>query len=52
MLRLLESEREIHDVLPELSSAEECGIDCQAARAMIEQSQRQIAAIRERYAPL
>lgn len=48
---LLKSERELHDWLPELDKAEDCGIECQylrdSAKAMLER----IAKFKQHYGP-
>lgn len=46
---LHDAERKIHDVLPDLEAAEECGVDCQYWRNMTTELQRRIRLIRERF---
>lgn len=48
---LLEAERLLHDVLPDLDKLEECGVDCQQARAAYQESMGKITAIKARFAP-
>jgi len=49
--KLLEAERVIHDVLPDLDKLEECGVECQAYREGLRQKQQQIEAIKQNFAP-
>lgn len=49
--RLLQSERELHDLIAELDKAEECGIDCTAHKADREDALARISAIKKNYAP-
>lgn len=49
--KLLDAERTIHDILPDLQKLEECDVDCQQFRAQVEQRQRQIAALKQNFAP-
>lgn len=48
---LLQAERDLHDLLPEIDKAEECGIDCQARRADREAALERISAMKKNYKP-
>ena len=49
--KILEAERAIHDVLPDLDKLEECGVECQAYRDGLRQKQEQIEAIKRNFGP-
>lgn len=44
--------RELNQLGPEIERAEECGIDCQALRAVAQELQRRIDAMRRNYPSL
>lgn len=48
---LLASERALHDLLPEMDAAQDCGIDCQAYREIHAQAMEKIAKLKTYYAP-
>lgn len=49
--KLLQAERDLTDAVAELDKAEECGIDCAAARALQSEALERIAKIKQHYAP-
>lgn len=48
---LLSAERALHDLLPEMDAAQDCGIDCQAYREIHSQAMERIAKLKQYYAP-
>jgi ribosome assembly protein YihI (activator of Der GTPase) len=50
-LGLLEAQRQLTDILPEIDKAEECGIDCQAYRSQHADALQQITNILKNFGP-
>lgn len=48
---LLESERLLHDVLPDIQKLEECGVECQQMRAAVQEALGKVSALKQRFAP-
>ena len=48
---LLQSERLLHDILPEMDKAEECGIECQEFRRVHAEAMQRIEAMKRNYGP-
>lgn len=46
------AEREINGLLPEISKAESCGVECDGHRAIVEEIQRRIDALKKNYPQL
>lgn len=49
--KLLETERELHDILPEMDKAEECGIECQEYRRLHREAMERIEKIKINFGP-
>lgn len=48
---ILNAERTLHDLLPELDKSEECGVDCQAYRSAVKEMQGRIEAMKRNFFP-
>ena len=51
MAKLTTAERDLHDILPEMDKAEECGIDCQEFRRMHGEAMSSIEALKRNFGP-
>lgn len=50
--KLKEAQRQLHDVLPEIDKAEECGVECQHYRELHAEVGRRLAAILDKFGPV
>lgn len=48
---LIKAERDLHDVLPDMDKAEECGIDCQEFRRLHGEAMERIEALKRNFGP-
>lgn len=48
---LLTAERKIADVLPDIDNLENCGVECQELRTLLQQRQQQITQVKRHFAP-
>lgn len=49
--KLLQAERDLHDILPEMDKADECGIDCQEFRRLHSEMMDNIAGLKKNFGP-
>jgi predicted DNA-binding protein (UPF0251 family) len=40
--QLRQAQRQLHDILPEMDAAEQCGIECQQFRSLVQEAQNKI----------
>ncbi len=48
---LLQAERDLHDLLPEIDKAEECGIECQEFRRVHGEVMENITKLKQNFGP-
>jgi hypothetical protein len=46
---LIKAERELHDVLPDIDSAEACGLDCTAYRDAVLRLQESFSSVKQHF---
>lgn len=46
---LREADRELHDILPELDKADQCGIECREYRRVVQEQREQISKLLQNY---
>ena len=48
---ILQAERQLHDILPDIDNAEECGVECQEYRRVHAEYMQQIEKLKAKFGP-